>query len=71
LSQTADQAPLTRREIEILQLIADGHTYAEISAHLRISTNTVKKYTGDAYARLRARSRGHAIATAIREGIIH
>lgn len=54
--------PLTEREIEVLQLMADGLTNPEIAERLIIATGTVKYYTGQIYGKLGVRNRVEAVA---------
>ena len=54
--------PLSAREREILTLIADGLSLAEIAERLTISLATVRTHTGNAYRKLGARNRPHAVA---------
>jgi DNA-binding NarL/FixJ family response regulator len=61
---------LTRRELEVLQLIADGETNREIAQQLFIGDETVKSHMRNIFARLQARSRAHAVAIALRHGLI-
>jgi PAS domain S-box-containing protein len=61
---------LTRRELEILQLMADGLENPQISEHLFISRETVKSHVRRLLQKLRARSRTQAVALALRRGII-
>lgn len=56
--------PLTEREVEVLHLIADGLTNAEIADQLIIAIGTVKSYTGNIYGKLGMRSRTQAVARA-------
>ncbi|RIK36995.1 MAG: hypothetical protein DCC55_25585 [Chloroflexi bacterium] len=56
--------PLTEREFEVLRLIADGLTNAEIAEELIIAIGTVKSYTGNIYGKLGVRSRTQAVARA-------
>jgi predicted ATPase/DNA-binding CsgD family transcriptional regulator len=56
--------PLTARELEVLHLIAEGLTNAEIADHLIIAIGTVKSYTGNIYGKLGVRSRTQAVARA-------
>lgn len=55
---------LTDREQEILELLAAGLTNHEIAVRLIISPETVKKHTGNIYAKLRVRGRTAAVARA-------
>jgi DNA-binding NarL/FixJ family response regulator len=61
---------LTDRETEVLRLIADGHDTAEIAAALCYSERTVKNVLHDVTTRLNLRNRTHAVAYAMREGLI-
>lgn len=61
---------LTRRQREILQLLADGESTAFAARELDLSEETVKTHTKYALARLGARNRTHAVAIAIRECLI-
>lgn len=61
---------LATREIEVLRLIADGYDTAEIAQHLAYSERTVKNVLHDVTTRLQLRNRSHAVAYALREGLI-
>ncbi len=61
---------LTERELEILRLVAIGATTAEIARTLFLSTHTVRNYVRRILARLEARSRSEAVATALTRGLI-
>jgi DNA-binding CsgD family transcriptional regulator/tetratricopeptide (TPR) repeat protein len=63
-STRADPAGLTRREHEVLELICDGHTNAEIAARLFISAKTVDHHVSAVLAKLGAPTRGAAVARA-------
>jgi predicted ATPase/DNA-binding CsgD family transcriptional regulator len=54
--------PLTARELEVLQLVADGLTNQQIAQELIISTGTVKFYTSQIYGKLNVSSRTQAVA---------
>lgn len=66
----AEGVPLTRRQRQVLLLIADGLTSGEIAARLVVQPGTAKSHTRDLLARLGARSRAHAVAVAFRRGLI-
>jgi DNA-binding NarL/FixJ family response regulator len=68
--QTGVRAPLSGREIQILQLIADGLSNREIAAELFLSEETVKTHIHHVLGKLRARSRAHAAAIGLRSDII-
>ncbi len=61
---------LASREIEVLKLVADGYDTAEIAQHLAYSERTVKNVLHDVTTRLQLRNRSHAVAYALREGLI-
>ncbi|HET8569731.1 MAG TPA: helix-turn-helix domain-containing protein [Candidatus Limnocylindria bacterium] len=61
---------LSRRESEIISLVAAGETTKAIAARLRISRNTVNWHVGNAFAKLGASSRAEAVAVALRDGEI-
>jgi DNA-binding NarL/FixJ family response regulator len=66
-----DQADmLTPREREILQLLADGMSNADVAAKLFISQETVKSHVRHILTKLEADTRTHAVAIALRESII-
>ena len=60
----------SKREIEILTLVAEGRTDNEIAIRLCMSAKTVSWYVKEIRARLDARSRAHAVALAMRQGIL-
>jgi len=62
--------PLSERELEVLQLIAEGLTNQEISSRLFLSLNTVKVHTRNIYSKLGAHSRTQAVARAGALGIL-
>jgi DNA-binding NarL/FixJ family response regulator len=61
---------LTTREREILQLLADGMSNADVAARLFISQETVKSHVRHILAKLEADTRTHAVAIALRDAII-
>jgi len=62
--------PLSERELEILQLVADGQSNWDIGAQLFLSLNTVKAHTRNIYGKLGVNSRTQAAARARAMGII-
>jgi DNA-binding NarL/FixJ family response regulator len=62
---------ITRREVEVLQAIADGLSPSEVAATLYISQKTVKNHLASIYQKLDARDRTQAVVNAMRMGIIH
>jgi len=63
-------SPLTPREEEVLQLIADGLSTTEVAERLFISGKTVKNHLASIYEKLDARDRTQAVLAAVRIGII-
>jgi ATP/maltotriose-dependent transcriptional regulator MalT len=53
---------LSTREIEVMSLIADGHTNGEIAAHLFLAEKTVKNHVRRIYSKLGVHTRPAAIA---------
>ena len=70
----ANQPPrdygLTPREHEILQLLVQGHTIKEAAAQLGIGYYTADEYIRAVYEKLQVRSRGSAIAKAVKEKLV-
>jgi DNA-binding NarL/FixJ family response regulator len=61
---------LTARELEVLQLIRDGSKNKEIAARLYISETTVNFHIKNLVNKLQANDRTHAVAIAIRRGML-
>ncbi len=64
------ESPLTKREREILQLVADGHSTTEIARELFISAKTVKNHLASIYSKLDSRDRTQAVLSGMRLGIV-
>jgi len=62
--------PLTTREREIVELLADGASNRSIAARLAISRHTVKFHVASILGKLGARSRAEAVALALRRGVL-
>ena len=62
---------ITKREEEVLQLIADGCSTPEVAGRLYISQKTVKNHLASIYQKLDARDRTQAVLQAVRMGIVH
>lgn len=67
---SGSRGKLTRRQREILQLLADGGSTAAAARELGLSEETVKTHTKNMLARLGAKNRTHAVAIALREALI-
>lgn len=65
-----DQVPLSKREREVVGLIASGATNREIAERLYLSPHTVKEYTSSVYRKLGVRNRAEAVKRAQRIGLI-
>jgi DNA-binding NarL/FixJ family response regulator len=61
---------LTEREVSVLSLLADGLDTAEVGRQLFYSERTVKNIIHDVTSRLDLRNRTHAVAYAIKQGLI-
>jgi DNA-binding NarL/FixJ family response regulator len=62
--------PLTRRELEVLKLIAQGQTNHEIARNLNYSVGTVKDDVQAILAKLAAKNRRQAVVKAIQVGLV-
>ena len=62
------QEPLTDRELDVVRLVALGHTNAEIAASMFVSLSTVKTHLGSIQLKLAARNRVEIAAWAWRTG---
>ncbi|MGH2661848.1 MAG: response regulator [Actinomycetota bacterium] len=67
---SSPEAPLSPREIEILQKIAYGATTKEVADQLGISFHTVKTHLERIFEKLGANDRAQAVAIAIRQGLV-
>lgn len=63
-------APLTQRETQILNYIANGNTNKQIAYILQISEQTIKNHVSAILRKLNANDRAHAVVVAIRHGWI-
>lgn len=72
--QTVDrrgkEAPLSKRETQILQRVAYGATTKEVAEELGISPHTVKTHLERVFEKLGAGDRAQAVAIAIRKGLV-
>jgi DNA-binding NarL/FixJ family response regulator len=62
---------LSDRELDILDLIAQGHGNQQIGAELYLSVNSIKSYVRTGYRKIGARSRSQAVLWAVQHGLGH
>ncbi len=62
--------PLTEREIEVLNLVAEGFSNPEIAKQLNISRNTIKFHVSSIIGKLGASSRTEAVTLGLKRGLI-
>lgn len=70
MTQGVGDAPLSEREREILQLLAEGLHTEEVAGRIGLSAETVKSDTKRAITKLEADGRVHAVAIAVRQALI-
>jgi DNA-binding CsgD family transcriptional regulator len=70
LHEILEGEPLTERETEILEGVAEGETAVQTGKRLYLSSETVKGYRKRVIAKLGARNAPHAVAVAIRRGLL-
>ena len=61
---------LTRRQLEILRLVAQGMSNPEIAKRLRLSDHTVKRHLANRLTKLGLSSRAAAVAYAAKQGLL-
>ncbi|MDE3204227.1 MAG: response regulator transcription factor [Acidobacteriota bacterium] len=61
---------LSTREAEVMRLVADGYDTGDIADQLAYSESTIKGVLAKVMSRLEARNRCHAVAVAVRQGLI-
>lgn len=71
LDARSGQRNLTRREVEVLALVAKGNRNKEIAALLGISLDTVAVHLKHIFAKLDVTDRTAAVGIAVRRGIVH
>ena len=62
--------PLTPRELQVIELVADGLPNKAIAAALRVSDETVKFHLGSIFGKLGASNRTDAVRLALRRGLV-
>lgn len=68
--RTGETPVLTDRELDVLRLVAAGFSNKEVAAHLYIGLTTVKTHLDDVYRKLGVSDRAHAVAVALRGGLL-
>ena len=71
LAARANSTPLTAREVEVLQLIAEGCRNKEVADALGIREETAKVHVKNIFGKLEVSDRTAAVTLALRRGIIH
>lgn len=66
----AIEESLTTREVEVLQMIAGGHSNKQVAWKLGVAEETIKSNIKSIFAKLRVNDRTHAVTTAAKRGII-
>ena len=70
LAEHVSDENLSRREVEVLSLIAAGNSNKMVAAHLGLSEETTKAHVKSIIAKLHANDRTHAVTLALRRGFI-
>jgi DNA-binding NarL/FixJ family response regulator len=68
--RTRDEADLSDEELRILDGVAHGHSYRELARAMHLSEITVRRRVQDIYRKLDVGDRAHAVAVAIRRGLM-
>jgi DNA-binding NarL/FixJ family response regulator len=69
-AQPPDANDLTPREVEVLRLIAAGHSNREIATELSLSARTLERHITNLYSKIDARGRADATAHAFRHALV-
>jgi DNA-binding CsgD family transcriptional regulator len=70
IEQGATNKSLTRRQVQILELLAEGASDAEVARALGIAERTLRWHLANVHARLGTRSRVQMVAEALRHRIL-
>ena len=70
LTERMMRSDLTARELQILELLAQGSTNKQIAGTLTISDNTVRHHVNNIMEKLQVTDRTEAVATALRNGVL-
>jgi len=63
-------AALSAREVEVLRLVARGHTLDEVGQQMGVSRHTVRSFVRRLYAKLQVRTRAEAVHAGLRQGLL-
>jgi LuxR family maltose regulon positive regulatory protein len=66
----AGQEPLTRKEIRVLELLAEGYSNSAMAEKLFVSNSTVRTHLRNINAKLDAKSRMQAVVIARKQGLV-
>ncbi|HMS64673.1 MAG TPA: response regulator transcription factor [Ignavibacteria bacterium] len=69
--QKKTETELTPREMDVLNLLCDGHSYKEIAYKLFISVGTIRHHIKSIYFKLHVHSKSEAVAKALKERIVN
>jgi DNA-binding NarL/FixJ family response regulator len=69
-ARVAGRSPITAREVQILEAVADGKSNKEIAGALAIAEETVKTHLRNLFEKLGAADRAQAVAIALRQNLI-
>jgi DNA-binding NarL/FixJ family response regulator len=64
------EADLTRLELKLLSLLAEGYSYQSAADEMRVSINTVRNYIRSIYDKLHVHSKSEAVSKALKAGLI-
>jgi len=70
IAEHAGDTVLTTREIQVLRLVASGHSNKITAARLAVAEDTVKNHMSSILAKLSANDRTHAVTIAMRRGFL-
>jgi DNA-binding NarL/FixJ family response regulator len=64
------EADLTRLELKLLSLLAEGYSYQAAADEMRVSINTIRNYIRSIYDKLHVHSKSEAVSKALKAGLI-
>lgn len=69
-NEQSSEPDLTRRESEVLELVANGLSAKEVAYEIGIAPRTVERHIENVRMKMRARNRAHMIAQAVATGVL-